>query len=175
MGNVSFRLHDGTTWELREVRYVPDLKRNLISLGLIDQNGFTIKLEFGRLLIMKGSKIVMKGSKRNVVCVLDGEAIISMTGVIVGTGGENTKLWHLTLGHMSIKRLKELKKQGVLGNDKKKELDFCEDYVFGKSTRNCFKNSTSKSLNILDYVHSDLWRPAQTSLLGGNSYFFVSN
>ena len=30
MGNVSLRLHDGTTWELREVRYVPDLKRNLI-------------------------------------------------------------------------------------------------------------------------------------------------
>ena len=36
MGNVSLRLHDGTIWELREVRYVPDLKRNLISLGLID-------------------------------------------------------------------------------------------------------------------------------------------
>ena len=61
MGNVSLRLHDGTIWELREVRYVPDLKRNLISLGLIDQNGFSVKLESGRLLIMKGSKIVMKG------------------------------------------------------------------------------------------------------------------
>ena len=61
MGNVSLRLHDGTIWELREVIYVPDLKRNLISLGLIDQNGFNIKFESGRLMIMKGSKIVMKG------------------------------------------------------------------------------------------------------------------
>ena len=61
MGNVSLRLHDGKIWELREVRYVFDLKRNLISLGLIDQNGFSIKLESGKLLIMKGSKIVMKG------------------------------------------------------------------------------------------------------------------
>ena len=36
MGNMSLRLHDGTIWELREVRHVPDLKRNLTSLGLID-------------------------------------------------------------------------------------------------------------------------------------------
>ncbi|KAH9647652.1 hypothetical protein KPL70_025267 [Citrus sinensis] len=127
MGNVSLRLHDGTIWELREVRYVPDLKRNLISLGTTD--------------------------------------------VIVGTGGESTRLWHLRLGHMSVKGLKELEKQGVLGKDKIEELDFCEDCVFGKSTRHNFKHSTSKSIGILDYIHSDLWGPAQTSSLGGNSYF----
>ncbi|KAH9698599.1 hypothetical protein KPL71_024065 [Citrus sinensis] len=122
MGNVSLRLHDGTIWELREVRYVPNLKRNLISRGITD--------------------------------------------VIVGTGGESTRLWHLRLGHMSIKGLKELEKQGVLGKDKIEELDFCEDCVFGKSTRHSFKHSTSKSIGIIDYIHSDLWGPAQTSSLG---------
>ncbi|KAH9648352.1 hypothetical protein KPL70_025549 [Citrus sinensis] len=127
MGNVSLRLHDGTTWELREVRYVPDLKRNLISLGITD--------------------------------------------VIVSTGGVSTRLWHLRLGHMSVKGLKELEKQGVLGKDKIDELDFCEDCVFGKSTRHSFKHSTSKSIGIRDYIHSDLWGPAQTSSLGGNIYF----
>ncbi|KAH9778870.1 Integrase catalytic domain-containing protein [Citrus sinensis] len=129
IGNVSLTLHDGTIWELREVRYVPDLKRNLISLvtGIID--------------------------------------------VIVGTGGVSTRLWHLRLGHMSVKGLKELEKQGVLGKDKIEELDFCEDCVFGKSTRHSFKHSTNKSIGILDYIHSDLWGPAHTNSLGGNSYF----
>ena len=120
---------------------------------------------------MKGSKIVMKGFKMNGVYVLDGEAITGITYVIVGTGRESTRLWHLRLGHMSIKGLKELEKQGVLGKDKIEELDFCEDCVYGKSTRHSFKNSTSKSIGILDYIHSDLWGPAQTSSLGGNSYF----
>ncbi|KAH9745502.1 hypothetical protein KPL70_004095 [Citrus sinensis] len=92
IGNVSLRLHDGTIWELREVRYVPDLKRNLISLGLIDQNGFSIKLESGRLLIMKGTKIVMKGSKRNAVYVLDDEAVTGITDVIIGTKRINRTL-----------------------------------------------------------------------------------
>lgn len=91
--------------------------------------------------------------------------------MIVGTGGVNTRLWHLRLGHMSVKGLKELEKQGVLGKDKIDELDFCEDCVFGKSTRHSFKHLTSKSIGILDYIHSDLWGPAQTSSLGGNNYF----
>ena len=80
--------------------------------------------------------------------------------MIVGTGGENTRLWHLRLGYMSVKWLKEIEKQRVLGKDKIKELDFYEDCVFGKSTRHSFKNSTSKSIGILDYIHSDLWGPA---------------
>lgn len=63
MENVSLKLHDRTIWELTEVRYVLDLKRNLISLEVIDHIGFSIKLEFGRLLITNGSRIVMKGTR----------------------------------------------------------------------------------------------------------------
>lgn len=85
MWNVSLKLHDGTIWELREVRYVLDLKRNLIFLGVIDQNGFTIKLESRKLMITNGSRIVMEGSKRNEVYVFDGEAITDFSSVSVGS------------------------------------------------------------------------------------------
>lgn len=37
-----------------------------------------------------------------------------------------TRLWHLRLGHMSIKSLKMLGKQGVLRSDKLGDLKFCE-------------------------------------------------
>ena len=40
--NVNLKLHDGTIRELREVRYVPELKRNLIYLGMLDQMGLSI-------------------------------------------------------------------------------------------------------------------------------------
>ncbi len=65
MGNVSLQLHDGIIWDIKQVRYVPDLKGNLISLGVIDQIGFNIKLESGRLMITDGSKMVIKVTKRN--------------------------------------------------------------------------------------------------------------
>lgn len=37
MGKIYFKLHDESTREVRQVRHVPNLKRNLISLGMMDQ------------------------------------------------------------------------------------------------------------------------------------------
>ncbi|KAH9763592.1 Integrase catalytic domain-containing protein [Citrus sinensis] len=165
------KLHDGTIRELREVRYVPDLKRNLISLGMLDQMGLSIKLESGELRISNGDGVVMKGYKRNRVYVLNGEAIIGVSGVSISSSCDNTLLWHLRLGHMSLRSLKELQKQGVLGSSQISELDFCEDCVLGKATRNSFGKSVHSTKGILEYIHSDLWGPAQTISLGG---YFLS-
>lgn len=66
----------------------------------------------------------MKGTRKNKVYVLDGEALIGVSNVIESIEKDITKLWHLRLGHMSVKGLKELEKHGVLGSDKIKELVF---------------------------------------------------
>ena len=39
VGTVRIRMYDGMERILQEGRYVPDLKRNLISLGMLDQIG----------------------------------------------------------------------------------------------------------------------------------------
>lgn len=52
-----------------------------------------------------------------------------------------TRLWHLRLGHMSIKSLKMLGKQGVLRSDKLRDLKFCEGCLLGKSTTNSLQKS----------------------------------
>ena len=98
----------------------------------------------------------MKWTRKNGVYVLDGEVVTGESSVSVKTNADNTKLWHLRLGHISLKGLKELEKQGVLGADKIEELDFCEDCVLIKSTRASFKKYIHKTNSILDYVHSDM-------------------
>lgn len=45
IGNVNLKLHDGIIRELRQVRYVPDRKRNLISLEMLNQIGCSVKME----------------------------------------------------------------------------------------------------------------------------------
>lgn len=52
-----------------------------------------------------------------------------------------TRLWPLRLGHISIKSLKMLGKQGVLRSDKLGDLEFCEGCLLGKSTTNSFQKS----------------------------------
>ena len=45
IGNVNRKLHDGTIRELRQVRHVPELKRNLISLGMLDQMRCSVRIK----------------------------------------------------------------------------------------------------------------------------------
>ena len=108
---------------------------------------------------------------KNGVYISDGEMVTGESSVSTKVNMDATKLWHLRLGHMSIKGLKELVKQGVLENGKIGELVVCEDCVLGKSTRASFKKSQHKTRDILEYIHSDLWGPSQVLSLGGNMFF----
>ncbi|KAL5563211.1 hypothetical protein UlMin_032958 [Ulmus minor] len=63
IGSVRIKTHDGIERILSNVRHVPELKRNLISLGMLDQHGFSWKGEKGVLKVSKGSLVVMKGVK----------------------------------------------------------------------------------------------------------------
>ena len=171
IGNISLKLHDRTIRELKQVRYVPELKRNLISLGMLDQMRCSVRIESRELMIVKDSQVVMKGSRINRVFILDGDVVNGETGMSVADTIDKIKIWHLRLGHISERGFKELEKQGVLGNEKLGNLDFCEDCVLGKATRSSFKRSVHKSKDKLEYVHSNLWGLAQQISLGGNSYF----
>ncbi|GKF99560.1 retrovirus-related pol polyprotein from transposon TNT 1-94, partial [Tanacetum coccineum] len=44
IGNVRVQMKDGLSFMLENVRYIPELKRNLISLGTLDREGCTEKL-----------------------------------------------------------------------------------------------------------------------------------
>ena len=52
---------DGTVWELKKVRYVPQLKRNFISVGALKALDLEISDRDGVLKILRGSMIVLKG------------------------------------------------------------------------------------------------------------------
>lgn len=45
IGNINLKLHDGSTYKLKQVKHVPDHKRNLISLGMMDQIGRIVKVQ----------------------------------------------------------------------------------------------------------------------------------
>ncbi|KAH9751577.1 hypothetical protein KPL71_014347 [Citrus sinensis] len=111
---VTITIHDGVDRELRNLRHVPELRRNLISLGTVDQSSCSIKAENGELQVTKNGIVIMKGIRRNGLYVLIGSP--SSPGVIASVSRDKTKLWHMRLAHMSEKGLKELGKQGLIGS-----------------------------------------------------------
>ena len=48
-------MFDGVIQKLNDVRYVPRLKKNLISLGILDVSGYRIILKGGNLKVARGA------------------------------------------------------------------------------------------------------------------------
>ena len=61
IGTVRIKMFDAMVQELEEVRYVPQLKRNLISVGVLKTLGLVVSIRDGVLKMTKGSMVVMKG------------------------------------------------------------------------------------------------------------------
>ena len=89
---VKIKMFDGTVRALHEVRHAPKLKRNLISVGMLDSLGYFFKSESGGLEIRKGTEIVMKGVKENGLYVLQGSSVPIQEGTSAVSEEDRTKL-----------------------------------------------------------------------------------
>ncbi|GJZ82865.1 zinc finger, CCHC-type containing protein [Tanacetum coccineum] len=83
---VDFKEYDGGNIllgygrECRGDRYVSELRRNLISLGTLEKEGFTVKMQSGKIKVIKGSLVVLSGTRRaNCVYTLDDQAVTRKT------------------------------------------------------------------------------------------------
>ncbi|GKB55330.1 hypothetical protein Tco_0906083 [Tanacetum coccineum] len=57
-----------------------ELKRNLISLGTLEKEGLTMKMQSGKIKIIKGSLVVLSGTRRvNCLYTLDGQVVTRKT------------------------------------------------------------------------------------------------
>lgn len=175
IGNVRVQIQDGSSFILENVRYIPELKRNLISLGTLEKEGYTVKMQNGRLKVIRGSMMVLCGTrKENCVYALDGWADASETNVGVEEKENLAQVWHKRLGHISEAGLHELEKREMLGKKSLGKLEFCENCVLGKSTRVRFGQGQHTTAGAIDYVHADLWGPNSVESMSGCKYFLSS-
>jgi len=75
IGTVRIKMFDWIVRELKEVRHVPLLKRNLISVGTLEALGLVVSIRDGVLKMTKGSIVVMKGVRRNNLYYLKGSIV----------------------------------------------------------------------------------------------------
>ncbi|GJT95003.1 retrovirus-related pol polyprotein from transposon TNT 1-94 [Tanacetum coccineum] len=123
IGTIQIRMHDGVVRTLTDVHHVPDLKKNLISLGVLDSKGFKYTSKNGVLRVSKGALVVMKATKgTSSLYTLQGETITGSAFVSCSekSNSDLTKLWHMRLGHMSEKGMVANLEERI---DEKKRLD----------------------------------------------------
>uniref|UniRef100_A0A2N9FEH3 CCHC-type domain-containing protein n=1 Tax=Fagus sylvatica TaxID=28930 RepID=A0A2N9FEH3_FAGSY len=97
--------------------------------------------------------------------------ILGGVAAVAESEDDDTLLWHMRLGHMSKRGMRELHKRNLLIGIKSCKLDFCKYCIMGKQCRVRFKITTHKTKGILDYMHLDIWGPVRTPSKGGAQYF----
>ncbi|KAI3704072.1 hypothetical protein L1987_74279 [Smallanthus sonchifolius] len=78
-GDVDLRNTLGTTWTMKDVMIIPNLRRKLISVGLDDQ-GDVVLFKDGQRKVIKGNLVVAKGNKRGTLCMEQKKVTFLKTG-----------------------------------------------------------------------------------------------
>lgn len=167
-GDVQITQTDGTVLKLKNVRHVPSLTRNLISVGQLSEGGVVTSFTSDAWKMSKGALTLARGKKDGTLYVSTG----TYSSIAVAAKGIDCTTWHRRLGHMSEKGMKVMLSKGKLPGCKSLDLEFCEDCVLGKQKKVSFmKVARTLKTEKLELVHTDVWGPSKVTSRGGANYF----
>jgi len=122
-GSIRLDTHGGTITILENVKYVPNLRRNLMSTGTLDRLGYKHEGGDGQVRYYKNNKTTLRGSLSGGLYVLDGNTVIAES-CIAERSKELTTLWHSRLGHMGGNNMKILEGKGLIKPSEATSLEF---------------------------------------------------
>lgn len=157
------------------VWYVPDLKRNLFSEGVITKKGFSIVKDNEKAEIFEKGKLVAQASceDNNLYKIWIHVKTINIEANSVSAG--SLKLWHERLGHINKKCLKEMFAKGLIQGVKLTDIEdfFCEACVYGKQHRLKFAPIEKRDTKPGELIYSDVCGPMSVESIGGAKYFVL--
>ena len=173
-GTVILKMTSGKHLTLKNVLFVPDIRKNLVSGSLLNKHGFRIVIESDKVVLSKNGMFVGKGYvtdglfKLNVMSVKDNDEIKNSSAYLL----ESPNLWHARLGHMNFDTLRRLSAKEYIPKLNIDSKYKCETCVEAKLTRSSFKH-VERNTKVLDLIHSDICDLKFAPTRGGNKYFIT--
>lgn len=157
VGSVKICMFDGVNCTLIHVRCIPNMTKNLISLGVVDSHGLEWSSRYCVLDVKScDKKVILGGHKHKIMYLLEITIIcreINLTRFCV----EMSHVWHLRLDHMNDRYMYLFDEKNMLSGVGKIDLTFCEHCIMGKQHMQAFGVGTHRFTKNLEYVHSDVW------------------
>ena len=114
---------------LKEVCHVLEVRLNLMSVGRLDDEGYTGSIRNGVMKFSKGSLIVVRARKINTLYLMHGTRICREE---VNVAADNaSELWHKRLCHMRQKGMQRLAEDNLILDVKNVQLEKCTDCLAG--------------------------------------------
>ena len=170
IGDICVKTSIGCTLKLKDVRHVPDLRLNLISVSILDKEGYHHHMGDGNWKLTNGSLVVARGRLCCSLYKMHAEFCAGQLNAVEDDASPN--LWHRRLAHVGEKGLNELAKKSLIPLAKCK-INPCDYCLFGKQHRVSFQKRSRRRDNKLELVHSDVCGPLEVESLGGNKYFLT--
>lgn len=176
-GNILIEKYVNGQWEtsiLKNVLYVPQLRRNLLSEGVVTKHGYKIIKKDSDAKIYKGNDLVLCAFlQSNNLYELKMKTIRNQLCNVVQK--LDLKTWHERLGHLNVKELQKMCKNNIITGVDLTDCDkfVCEGCAYGKHTRQPFQKSNRGHLQIGDVVYSDVCGPFSVPSVQGMRYFVL--
>jgi len=145
------------------------MRRNLISVSILDKCGYTFEFGNGKLVVYFNSIIVGSGVLYDGICMLNlnDMSVNYVIGHKRSRVDENSSmLWHKRLGHISRPRIERLIKEGILHDLDFSNFDTCVDCVKGKLTAKMRNTGANRSDNVLELIHTNICGPITPTSMG---------
>ena len=119
MGNVPLSLDDGKVKYLADVLHVPNITKNLVSVGQMVEQGLQVRFNTDGLYVeeyKEHGKLVAQGKKIGRMFTLDVNVPeINAAMFAQGTGVvADIEIWHKRIGHANIQRLKMMQSRELV-------------------------------------------------------------
>jgi hypothetical protein len=175
-GTISFQRESQPPMLLRDVLYVPSLKKNLISVSTIEERGYEVLFHDGQVLLFpKGSSITLArviGTRDEKMYKLKFQPTSALYHTT--SSSDLCELWHRRMAHLhhgALRILREIVTRVLEFSTEHQEL--CKGCALGKYTKTAFLSSDNKAIGILDLIHSDVCGPMSSSSLSGCLYYVI--
>lgn len=164
---------------LKNVKYVPGITTNLVSVGEAALNGANVAFEGCECTFLYNKHAIIKGhkSKINGLFKLNIEPQINGTAMIIKEN-RNLEEWHRTLAHIDSKRISDMAKNKIVDgiNVVEKEISKpeCGSCPLGKGVQSSHPPSKRERATVVgQVVHADLVGPSAVTSIGGNKYMLL--
>lgn len=164
------------TCTLHDVLYVPELSYNLVSVAKASQKGKTVKFTKSACYMLdKQHRMVAKATRVGGLYQLECKPNHERAGFVEQSESKED-VWHKRFGHLGVGSLQSLAREGLVDGfdfDASKRLTFCETCPQAKQHRTKFSTSSTKAVEPLGLVHSDLCGKMNVTSHSGAEYFLT--
>lgn len=162
-GNINLEAFVDGRWNrvrIEGVLYIPEIKKNLLSMGACAERGCFIGFDNEHVTMSRKDEVILTGvNQGNAIYRMLVRVVPPKETMEINVSTADLKTWHERLGHVGARALEDMVKNDRVTGVKVENAEkfFCEPCQLGKAYRKPFREkSNSRVTKPGEYVHTDV-------------------